>query len=134
MLTFDEKHLWVFPLAPTAFDCAILIEYFGKFRGAKIEVPQAQVDFGGNLSVREVIRPNQRMQSNMGVPKRRFQICGEWRRNTILRCVNTITGCSLGRSNTGNCSKLKTLQFRAKPGKLAMWKGKQREQEERGQF
>ena len=37
---------------------------FGKFRGAKIEVLQTQVDFGGNLPVREVARSQkQRMQS-----------------------------------------------------------------------
>ena len=33
-------------------------------------------------------------------------------RNTLLRVVNTIAGCSSDRSNAGNCAKLKTLQFR----------------------
>ena len=37
-MTFNEKHHWVFSLAPTACSYAKLNEYFGKFRVAEIEV------------------------------------------------------------------------------------------------
>ena len=38
MMTFNGKHRWVFPLVPTDCACAELNDYFGKFRGAEIEV------------------------------------------------------------------------------------------------
>ena len=51
MMTFNEKHHWVFPLVPTACDYAKLNEHFGPLQNSQIEVLQSQVDFGGNLSV-----------------------------------------------------------------------------------
>ena len=58
MMTFNEKNRWVFPLVPTAFAYAKSNEYFGKLQNSKIEVLQAQGDFGGDLSVRKVLRVN----------------------------------------------------------------------------
>ena len=46
MMTFNEKHHLVSPLVPTACACAKLYEYLGKLRNSKIEVLQAQGDFG----------------------------------------------------------------------------------------
>ena len=70
MMTFNEKHRWAFPLVPTACGYAKLNEYFGKLRDVKIEVLQLQGDFGGDLSVRKVSRPNrQRVKSTMGISK-----------------------------------------------------------------
>ena len=56
MMTFNENHRWVFPLAPTACAYEKLDEYFGKFRKAEIEVLQTQGDFVGNLAVRKVAK------------------------------------------------------------------------------
>ena len=57
MMTFNEKHHWVFPLAPTACAYNILDGYLWKLRKAEIEVMQTQGDFGGNLAVKQVVKP-----------------------------------------------------------------------------
>ena len=54
MMAFNEKHHWVFPLAPTACDYSKFDEYLGKLREAEIDVTQTQGDLGGNLAVRKV--------------------------------------------------------------------------------
>ena len=56
MMTFNEKHHWVFPLGPTSCDYTKLNEYVAKLQNSKIEVLQAQWDFGENLSARQVFR------------------------------------------------------------------------------
>ena len=56
MMTCNGKHHWVFHLSPTAFSYATLGEYFGKLQNSKIEVLQAQGDFGRNFPVRNVSR------------------------------------------------------------------------------
>ena len=77
--TFSEKHRRVMPLSPDARAYAKLNEYFGKFRGARIEVLRVQRYFGGDLSVQEVARTKQqRMQGKMGSSKRRFQKWKKW--------------------------------------------------------
>ena len=68
MVTFNEKHRWVFPLVPTACAYAKLNEYIGKLRGLRIGVLQVQGDFlGGILPIREVLRTkHRRLRSKMG--------------------------------------------------------------------
>lgn len=68
MMTFNAKRLLVFALGPSSCSYNKLSDYFGKLRGAKIEVLQAKGDFGGDLSFREDLRSGkQRTQSRMGV-------------------------------------------------------------------
>ena len=87
MATFNEKHRWVWPLVPTACAYAKLSEYFGKLRGFGIEVPKAQGDFGWNLSVRGFLRAkHHRLQSKMGIPKRRFQKWGYGSKYDFASC------------------------------------------------
>lgn len=58
-------------------------------------------DFGGNLSVRKVSRPNQqRTHSKMGISKTAISEMGGITQHTLLRVVGTISGCSVGRGNT----------------------------------
>ena len=66
-MAFSEKYRWAFPLVPTSCDYAKSDDYFGKLRALGIEVPQSQGGFGGDVSVRNVLRTNkQRLQSKMG--------------------------------------------------------------------
>ena len=115
MMTPDEKNRSVFPLVLTSCSCYKLNEYSGKFRGVaggggggptKIEVLSAKGDFGGDLSFRKVSRSKQRTQSKMGSSKTAVSEMGEMIQNTLLRLVNTISGCSVGRSNAENCTGL----------------------------
>ena len=97
MMAFSEKHHCVFPLAPTSCAYTKLNEYFGKLRGLGIEDLQVQGDFGGNLSVREVLRKkHQRLPSKMKRRKTAISDMGDMIRNTLLRVVNAISDCSGG--------------------------------------
>ena len=60
MMTFNEKHHWVFPLVPTSCDYAKLDDYFGKMQKSEIEAMQAQGDFGDHLEVRKVNKSKNR--------------------------------------------------------------------------
>ena len=63
MVTYNEKHHWVFPLAPTACANTKLNEYFGQMQKSKILVLKAQGDFWGHLEVRKVAKSkSQRLQ------------------------------------------------------------------------
>ena len=94
MMTFNEKRRWVFPLVPTSIAYAKSNGHFGKLRNSQIEVSQAQGDFGWNLSVRKVLRgAEKRLQSKMGSSKTSISEMRDAVRNTLLRAVNTISGC-----------------------------------------
>ena len=93
-MAFNEKRHCVFPLVPTSSAYAELNGYFGKLQNSKIEVLQAQWDFGGNLSAPKVLRGKQRLRSKM---ESRKSIISEMKgaiQNRLLRVVNTISGCS----------------------------------------
>merc|ERR1712112_14123 len=56
MMTYNEKHHWVFPLVPTACAYTKLNDYFWEIKQEQIEVSQAQGDFGDHLEVRKVTK------------------------------------------------------------------------------
>ena len=94
MVTFNGKRHLVFPLDPTSCAYSKLNEYFGKLRNSKIEVLQLQGDFGCNLSVREVLRAGkQRLNSKIGSADTAISETKDMIRNTLLRVVNTTSGC-----------------------------------------
>ena len=97
MMTFNEKHLWIFPLVPTAWAYSILSEYFWKIARRKIEVPKARGDFGDNLSVREVFRSNRRVARKWGVPKRRFRKWGTAQKHAYVSCNYYFGGVPRGK-------------------------------------
>ena len=67
MMTYNEKHLLVFPLVPTACAYAKLGEYFGKLRKSEISALRRQGDFGDHLGVRKVAESkSRRLGSKMG--------------------------------------------------------------------
>ena len=64
MVTYSEKHHWVFPLVPT--DCAYtkLNDYFWKIKQEQIEV---RGDFGDHSEVRKVTKSKSRkLQAKVG--------------------------------------------------------------------
>ena len=75
-----KKNHLVFPLVPNACDYAKLNEYFEKLQNSKIEVLQAQGDFGGNLSARKVFRAKTTIARQNG--KSRIDNFGNGRRDS----------------------------------------------------
>ena len=108
MMTFNEKHNWVFHLAPTAFDYSKLDEYFGKLRKAEIGARQTHRDFGGNSAVRKGSgTENPTMLSKMEKSKAIISGMKDSIRNSLLRAGDTISGCSKTIPNIeklGNCT------------------------------
>ena len=77
MMTFNEKHHWVFHLVPTAFDYAKLDAYLGKLQKSQMEALQVQGDIGDHLEVRKVAKTKNRwLQSKIENPKRSFRTWG----------------------------------------------------------
>ena len=106
-MTFNAKHRWVLPLAPTACAYSKLNGYFGKLRGLEIEVLQARGDFGGNVSVRGVLRAKKkRPRRKMRSSKSAILEMGDMIRDTIFRSVSTISGCSGVAENMGNLREI----------------------------
>ena len=54
IMTYNETHRWVLPLAPTACAAAKLNGYFGQMQKSQILALQAHGDFAGHLEVRKV--------------------------------------------------------------------------------
>ena len=107
MMTFNGWYRWVFPLVPTACDCAKLDGYFGKLRGFQIEARKVKGEFSGNLSVREVLRAkHHRFRRKWGFQNGDFR---NGRYDTLLRVVNIIAGCSAERGNMGNLREIGKL-------------------------
>ena len=107
MVTLNANRHLVCPLVPTASDYAKLNGYFRQLRDAKIEVLNAQGDFGGNLSARGDFGRKQRMSCKMGS----FAICdfrngGNGPKYDVSGCVYYF-GFSAWKGNAGNCAKLK---------------------------
>ena len=74
MMTYNEKHRWVIPLAPTACAYAKLNDYFWEMQKDRIEVPQTHGDFGGHLEVRKVTKgKSQKLQGGVGNANRLFR-------------------------------------------------------------
>ena len=68
MMTFNEKHRCVFPLAPTACDYAKLDEYFREMQNEQIVALQVQGNFGDHSDVRKVTKSkSQRSQGEMEI-------------------------------------------------------------------
>ena len=94
MMTFNEKHHWVFPLVPTDCDYAKTGEYFGKLQKSEIEAHQVQGDFGGYLEERKVNKAeNRRLWSKMGKSKAIVSDMEERIRSTFARMANARSGC-----------------------------------------
>ena len=92
MMTFSEKHRWVFHLAPTACSYSKLDGYFGKLRRSEIEVLQAQGDFGDHLEVRKVNKTkNQRLERKLEKSKAIAPGGKETIRNTFVRMVDSLS-------------------------------------------
>ena len=74
-MTFNDKHRWVFPLAPTACAYTKLDDYFRKMQKHQIEVLQTQGDFSETQDVRKVSKSKQNRERNrMGNLRILFQI------------------------------------------------------------
>ena len=58
-MTFNDKHRWVFPLAPTACAYAKLDDYFRKMQTQQIEVLQTHEDFPETQQARKVSKSKQ---------------------------------------------------------------------------
>ena len=56
MMTFSDNRHLVFLLVATSCAYTKLNDYFGKLQNSKIEVLEAQGDFGGDLSARNFLR------------------------------------------------------------------------------
>ena len=93
MMTFNEKHYWVFPLVPSACDYPKLDGYFGKFLNAEISALQAQGNSGGHLAARRVIETkNQRLEIKMGKSKAIVSDVKYAIRNTFAKMANALSG------------------------------------------
>ena len=92
IMTFNEKHHWVFPLTPTSFSYTKLNGRFGKLQKSEMEVLKMCGDFGANLAAREVIRTNKQWAlSKMENQKSIISHIGDTIQNTPLRAVNAIS-------------------------------------------
>ena len=97
MVTFSEKNRWEFPLVSTACPNAKLNEYFGELQNSEIESPQTQGDFGcniypfGKLPKRKSTISKKNGKFGIGNSRNKDVI-----QHTLLRLVNTISGCSGG--------------------------------------
>lgn len=91
---FQWEASLVFPLVPTARDYAKLNEYCGELQSSKIEVSQAHGDLGWNLSVRKVLQAIRNVcKVKWGGPKVVISDMKDVVKNTLLRAVDTISGC-----------------------------------------
>ena len=86
MVTFNDNHRWVFPLAPTACDYAKLDGYFGKLRNAEISALQMQGYFGEYLDLRKVAKSKPKINEQNG--KSPIDCFGRERRNSKHFCEN----------------------------------------------
>ena len=112
MMTFNEKHHFVFPLVQTACASAKSNGYFGQSQNSKIAVLKAQSDFGGNSPAREVLRKqNNDYKVKWEVPKSIIPETEGSSRHTLLRVVDTISGCPGAENGICKLRKMKTLQF-----------------------
>ena len=86
MMTLNEKHHWVFPLALTACDYAKLDEYFGKLRKAEIDVLKC-IAISGKIGG-WIGRENQKSKINGQNGKFRSDCCGHESHNSKHFCAN----------------------------------------------
>ena len=87
MMTFNEKHHWVFSLVPTSCSYAKLGGYFAKLQKSQMAALQAQGDFADHLEVRKVAKTkNRRLGSKMG--KSKNDCFGHERANPQYFCAN----------------------------------------------
>ena len=73
MMTFNEKHHWVFPLVPTACSYAKLGGYLGKLQKSQMEGLQVQGFFGSFGSPESGQSQNRRLGVKMETQKRLFR-------------------------------------------------------------
>ena len=67
MMTYNEKHHWVFPLVPTACAYTKLNDYFWENKQEQIEVLQVRGDLGDHLEVRKVTKSkSHKLQAKWG--------------------------------------------------------------------
>ena len=85
MMTYNEKHHWVFPLFPTACAYAKLGDYFWEMRKGQIEVLHVRGDFGRHSEVRKVNKTKSRStRESWGNPNRSFR---KWKHNSKYLCA-----------------------------------------------
>ena len=110
MVTYNEKHHWVFPLVATACAYAKLGEYLGKLQKSQILALGAHGDFGDHLEVRQMTQSkSQGLESKMRKSKTIIFDTKETIQNTFARIVNVPSGSGMGKIPVGKLMDVERL-------------------------